>query len=62
VLELVFKPVMIKPMLPEWTFAVHCSMVMLVLLGQSTIETVVLLNQIGSNTFVMVGLHMRPGA
>jgi hypothetical protein len=43
-LELAFKPVMIKLMLPKRTFVVRCSVGVLVLLGQSTIETVVLLN------------------
>jgi hypothetical protein len=48
-LELAFKPVAIKPMLPERTFAVCCGVGVLVSLGQSTIETAALLNQIGSN-------------
>jgi hypothetical protein len=56
-LELVLVPVTIKPMLPERTLVVCCSMLMRTSLGRGTIEAVALLNQSGSNTFRMVGLR-----
>jgi hypothetical protein len=62
VLELALVPVVIKPMLPKWTLAVHWCVLMGTLLGWSAIEAVMSLNWVGSNAFGVVGLHMRPRA